>query len=282
MSKSGEFDNILNECLERMLVNGEPIEQCLVSYPELADQLRPLLQTALAARQASAIQPRPDFRARARYQLNSELQAMETKRSRPSLGWQPRWVTAIATVLILLLVGGGTAAAAGYSMPDEPLYPVKLATEQVWLALTPSDIGKAQLSAKLADRRVAEIVYLAKQDEPEQIELTAQRLNTHLAKVAALAAAPEEEASVLMAPSPAAEEAPAPPGVTRGDKGDKQPQAQANRRAKLRAAVAGYAANHTAVLREVLETAPESVKPALRRAIAISVAGYDNALKKLD
>ena len=34
--ESREFDNILDECLERLLVKGETIEQCLQSYPEHA------------------------------------------------------------------------------------------------------------------------------------------------------------------------------------------------------------------------------------------------------
>ncbi|GAI20548.1 unnamed protein product, partial [marine sediment metagenome] len=189
MRKPKEFDNILDDCLERLLTKGETIEQCLESYPEQADELKPLLQTVLATKKASAIQPRPEFKARARYQFLSALQAMEAKRSRPFLGWQPRWATAVITVLILLLVGGSTVAAASNSMPDKPLYPVKLATEHVQLALTPSDIGKAQLLAKLADKRVAEIVYLANQGKSGQIELATQRLDAYLARVAILTTA---------------------------------------------------------------------------------------------
>jgi len=279
MRKSKEFDNILDDCLERLLTKGETIEQCLESYPEQADELKPLLQTVLATKKASAIQPRPEFKARARYQFLSALQAMEAKRSRPFLGWQPRWATAVITVLILLLVGGSTVAAASNSMPDKPLYPVKLATEQVQLALTPSDIGKAQLLAKLADKRVAEIVYLANQGKSGQIELATQRLDAYLARVIILTTAESEEAGVFLAPAPAAEVPPAPPEQTRGVKG---PPAQANRRAQLRTMVAQYAVNHPEALRAVLETAPESAKPALRRAIAVSVAGYEKALETLD
>jgi len=279
MRKSREFDNILDECLERLLIKGETVEQCLESYPEQADELKPLLQTALVTKKASAIQPRPDFRARARYQFRSALQATEPKRSRPFFGWQPRWATAVAIVLILLLVGGGTAAAAGNSMPDEPLYRVKLATEQVRLALTPSDIGKAQLFAELADKRVAEIIYLANRDKPAQIELVTRRLDTYLARVATLTTVQEEEADVFLAPSPAAEAPPAPSQQTRGAK---ESQTQGNRRAKLRITVTHYAVEHPAALRAVLETAPESVRPALLRAIIVSEAGYERALKTLD
>ncbi len=57
MKKGKRFDNVLNECLERLL-KGETIEQCLQSYPEQAAELEPLLRTALAAKRVSAIQPR--------------------------------------------------------------------------------------------------------------------------------------------------------------------------------------------------------------------------------
>ncbi len=82
----------------------------------------------------------------------------------PFWGWQPRWVTALAIVLALLLAGGGTVAAAGNSMPDSPLYPMKLVSEQVQLKLTASSIGKARLYYNLADRIVAEIVYILDKD----------------------------------------------------------------------------------------------------------------------
>ena len=87
-------------------------------------------------------------------------------------------------------------------MPDEVLYPVKLATEQAQLILTPSSLGKAELYAKLADRRVAEIVYLAKKGDAEPIELAIQRLDVSLTEIAALARATGEEAGVFQAPAP--------------------------------------------------------------------------------
>ena len=182
MKRDKEFNNILNECLERLL-EGETIEQCLHRYPEQATELKPLLQTALVAKRVSAIQPRADFKARARYQFRSALKEAATK-SRPSLGWFPRWATVATIALVLLLVGSGTVAAAGSSMPDSPLYPVKLATEEVRLALTPSPLGKAEFCAELADRRVAEIIYMANKGDVQQLELITQRLDERLLMLA--------------------------------------------------------------------------------------------------
>ena len=274
MRKGKKFDSILDECLEHLLVKGETIEQCLKSYPEQATELEPLLQTALKAKNASVIQPRPEFRARARYQFRSALREVQTKRKPRFSGWQPRWVTAIAIVLILLLAGGSTVAAAGNSMPDEPLYPMKLATEQIRLKLTPAELGKAQLYASFADKRVLEITRMAKEGRAELVERTAQRLDTHLAMIASLLSVQEKETEVMMAP-PAAR-APAPVEKAGGKPLSTK---QANRRAKLRAAVAHYAIYHPAALRAALDKAPESSKPALRRAITISIAGYERALK---
>ena len=269
MKETKEFNNILDECLERLLVRGETLEQCLVSYPEQAGELEPLLQTALATKKALAIQPRPEFKARARYQLGSALREVNPRRRFFFLGWQPRWATAVAAVLILLLGGGSTVAAAGNSMPDDLLYPVKLATEQVQLALTFSNMGRAELHAELVDRRVAEIIYMADKGDAQQVEVIARRLDNHLVMLAGLGSVLESNG----APTGVAQlQAPADEDVYSG----------ANNRARLRLTLESRAANHQADLQGVLETAPESVKPALRRAIAVSGTGYEKALHALD
>ena len=304
MNKSREFDNVLDECLERLLVKGETLEQCLQSFPKHADELKPLLETALATRQVSSIQPRSEFRDRARHQFYAALRETEYERRRSffSWGWQPRWATVVAVVLALLLAGGGsTVAAASGSMPDDFLYPVKLATEQVQLAFTFSDLGKAERHAKLADKRVTEIVYLAEKSEPEKIELVANSLNKNLTEIAVLSSTQELVAGVAMAPEAeeesAAREAPVPeeafapeeataveeaPLLTEPAGGGRQAGAKVDRRSRLRATVEYQANNNNARLRALLETALESAKPALQRAIDLSENGYKKALEALD
>jgi len=98
--KNKRFDDILNECLDRLLMEGQTVEQCLDSYPEEADKLKPLLQVAMATRRASALYPSPDFRTRARYQFHSALRDMEAKRSRSFFGWLPQWATVVTTVFV--------------------------------------------------------------------------------------------------------------------------------------------------------------------------------------
>ncbi|MEE9367140.1 MAG: DUF5667 domain-containing protein [Dehalococcoidales bacterium] len=284
MNKMKEFDNILNDCLERILTEGETIERCLERYPEQAAELEPLLQTSLFAKKASAISPRPEFRERARYQLRAALQEMEEKKARrfSLFSWQPRWATVVvSSVLILLLASSGTVAAAGNSMPDETLYPVKLATETVRLALTPSTIGKAELYVKLADKRVAEIIRMAEKSQPEQVERVARRLNAYLAQAANLAASLENGAVTVMAPPPEALEAPvlpaekaapekeavimapAPPGAAEEAPTPSAAQAPPEKETEVRVAPERLVPREAPALAPAPEAAVPSVRPAM-------------------
>lgn len=277
MKQDEEFNNILDQCLERILNKGETVEQCLADYPEQAAELEPLLQTALMMKKVSAIQPRPEFVTKARYQFRSALQTVKPKRRFSFFGWQSRWATVVAVVLVLLLAGSGTVVAADNSMPDSPLYPVKLATEQVRLNLTPSDIAKAELCAKLADRRVAEIAHMAGKGKSERVEWLTQRLDTLLVRVAVLAAVEGEEGGAVLAPAPT----PAPlPGAE--EKTAERVPHQDTRRGRLRMSLVRYAADNPAKLRTALERVPESARPALRQAIEVSLRRYQQALKALE
>jgi hypothetical protein len=273
MGKTKEFDNILDECLERLLTGGETIEQCLVQYPEQVVELRPLLETALAAKKVSSIQPRPEFKERARYQFRAALQEIPARRGFFTFVW-PAWATVVAIVLALLLSGGGTVALAANSMPDEPLYSVKIATEQVRLVFTFSDIGKADLEkvAVLAETWV---------DEEEASML---RVPTPAPQIAPTSpAAPEPEPAPTPAPSPSPAAPPAPTSPPTDEKGQENMEVAVDGQlARLRMEVERNAVRHPAMLREMLETAPESAKPALRRALAIAESRYWQALEAVD
>ena len=291
VTKGKEIENILDECLERLLVKGETVEQCLESYPEHAAELGPLLRTALATSNALDIQPSTDFMARARYQLYAELDRAQVRQRRPIFGWQPRWALIVVVVLTVLLVGGGTVVAADSSMPGSPLYPVKLATENIRLKLSLSDVRKAELYAALADRRVAEIARMIEKGRTQLVERTAQRLRNHLAMMSRLSLVRYEAARAgQVAPSVAAEK---PPATTSPQKtiGEDQPSVSArtitatgtrNGRLRLMLLLGHYAVNHPARLRAMLEEAPESARPAIREAITVSVITYRKALEELE
>ncbi len=211
MSKKNEFDNILDACLER-LISGEAIEKCLADFPDYAAELEPLLRTVLEARKAAAVQPRAEFRQRARYEFQTAIRDMETEKGPGFFAWFPRWATVVSVLVIILLAATGTVAASTGSLPDEPLYQVKLATEAVRLAFTPSALGKAELYAKFADDRVEEIIRMADEGKSEQIEKAADRMNDQLLAMSELVEPWRggEDAQLQTATFEAAEAAPVP------------------------------------------------------------------------
>ena len=257
MQKEKDFYSILDECLEQVLPGHKTVEQCLAEHPDEAAELEPLLRTALAAKEATTIKPSAEFRERARYRFQAAIREMEPQPKPGFFGWQPRWATALVVVLVLLLASGGTVAAASDSMPDETLYPVKLATETVRLRLAFSPMGKAELYVKLADERVAEIIEMANKGKSERVQQTAHRLNEQLIAMAGLhigdgeaggeamvafeapqmqMAAEEAPASVPRAapvptPAPAPMEAPA-PAVTTAPAAEEAPRQMRNGRMK--------------------------------------------------
>jgi hypothetical protein len=314
MKKDKEFDNILDECLERIVLGGETLEQCLERYPEQADELKPLLETVLVVKEASAVEPRPDFKARARYQFRSALGEKAAPKRRPFFGWLPRWATALTIILVVLLAGGGTVVAASNSMPDSILYPVKLATEEVRLAFTPSQLGKARLCSGFADERVAEIVYMAEMGDAERVEATTERLDDRLETLAELASGletGEKNADVMFEGTSPGEEAAVPPAAPTEPTEPTEPvepteappepaepvppaaidegggiwvgegRGQAQGEADLMMDVFYSAANNPAVLRAMLDDVPESVREALLEAIEVSEEGYEKVIEAL-
>jgi hypothetical protein len=223
MKKPRDFDNVLDECLER-LIKGESIETCLLRHPEHAAALEPLLCTALDTLKAADVRPRPEFRQLAAERFQAAIREMPLKEKSGFFAVLKPSLATIIIVVVVLLAGGGTVAAAAGSLPDSPLYPVKLATESVRLALTPSALGKAELNARFADKRVDEIIKMAEKGKPELVEKATDRMNKQLVAVANLTVSdieetawPRDEASydeisgaegqapkALMAPAPAA------------------------------------------------------------------------------
>jgi hypothetical protein len=310
IKKNSEFDNILDDCLER-LVEGDTVEQCLEGYPGRAPELEPLLRTAQAAREAAAIAPRAEFRARARYEFRSALHDEMSRKAKPRFVLRRGWVTALMVVGILLVSGGGAALAADDSMPDSPLYSVKLATERVQMALTPSSLEKAQLCAKQADRRVSELIYLASKGDTQQVEAASERLDERLTTLVALVS-PQGEAvavdegswvfaeepalsptipsaeteTVPVSPtSPALQTTPAPayeeppPEETDANAGDLKGEGG---KAELRGTLVVYLETHPDALRSVLDDVSPSVQAVLIEAIAISETAYLEALAAMD
>ena len=193
-------------------------------------------------------------------------------------------------VLVMMLASGGMVAASSGSMPDNPLYPVKLAVEQLRLNLTTSALEKAELYAELSDRRVTEIVNMARKGNIALAESVTERLDNNLRMMASLVMAQGQEKAVLesetatqtqKATSPVptiSVEAPdviptiSSPSLGTGDAAPDD---------SLRGFYQQNALNNSNILREALATAPEEARQVLLQAIEVSEAGYQQVLDAL-
>jgi hypothetical protein len=176
-----ELHLMLDEALDRVL-KGEDINTVLADYPRFAQEIAPVLQIARAGRKARDIKPRPEFRQRAAMDFQKAIQAMPVKAAggKAASRWRLAWVLPTAVFALLLVSGTGLVAASTNSLPGSPLYNVKLAAENVQMAFTPSDIGKAELYAKFNDRRVDELVAISAQSGGVELAAEIDELNTRM------------------------------------------------------------------------------------------------------
>ena len=223
------LEDIFNECYERIR-SGESLESCLRRYPKHAAELESLLNTAFdIGRRASYIQPRPEFKHWALVRLEGE-QHYSSQQRQPAktshFSWRQGWSVAVAAVLILLLTGSGTVIASSNAMPDEPLYPVKLATEEVRLTFAFTDAQKVQVHTQLAETRAMEIETMAKEGKTEHAAITAARLVKQLELASAAIDKVEAVPTETLSPTPPPQTTvtpPVPPATPETATGAQQP-----------------------------------------------------------
>ena len=275
-----KIEDIFNECLERML-RGESVEDCLKDYPWQASQLEPLLKTSLAfIQKSSAIRPAPEFKAKVHSQLQEMLYAKLEKKAKVPI-WHRRWAMAVASVLIIFLAGIGVAAASVNALPDEPLYPEKLATEQVRLMAAFSDVDKVKLHIQFAECRAGEMVEMARQGKQDEVFMLTEQVTSHLnqldevLEVEKMRQAGEEGPKVV--PSPATRQ-PLPsaegPELYRKDKGEGG--------GELKEVLSQSRTRNLDILKNALDKAPEEVKPALKQAIENINEDYDGTISMIE
>jgi hypothetical protein len=107
---------ILDECLSR-IKNGETVENCLDSHPEIRELLKPLLETAADISAVPKASPSQDFRelsqARlmARIREESKPKPEKSAREKSGIPWSGLWQglsarPVVAVLLVLVLIAG--------------------------------------------------------------------------------------------------------------------------------------------------------------------------------
>ena len=171
------MDARYHEALEDCLVSierGADMDSCLSRYPDLAGELRPVLETALLASGLKNDHVPNAAMQRSRTRVLGEAAKLRSRpRAKPSFLRFPRLaLVVLAFVLIVFLSWRGLLVASAKSLPGDPLYHVKRAAENVSMRVVPNNEAKLNIQAEINERRVGEVITLLKlgRVEPVQFE----------------------------------------------------------------------------------------------------------------
>ena len=201
------MNTTMNDVLDMALAQQqrqEPLPQILANFPDEAPALRPLLETAATLELLQPVEmPAAEDRLADQAAFMAQLDQFAAPPVSPGFfvrlkeWWgqhrpdtlsifqqkesQKMSVLLLKAALVLTMVFGsvgGTAVLAAESLPDSPLYPLKLTIEETQLALAKNPAQEATLQMAFAQERAEEIQQMTqKGDIPD--EATLQRLQTH-------------------------------------------------------------------------------------------------------
>ena len=210
------FERLLERCLQELAHTGD-VEASLRCYPQYADRLRPLLEMAQATRRYYDAVPeapggleagRERLLVAAAQQRVSGIGAtpVPTDRAGRTAGRKMKFAFAPRLIAVLLAVvvgaaafGGGVVWAADNSLPGDLFYPVKLAIEDVRLALASAPKDQIDLALQFVEERAEEIqalVGVSHQVPDEAVTRMERHVERALARTAW--ASDEETAGLLM------------------------------------------------------------------------------------
>ncbi len=218
--KNSDLSNQLDAAAARLLA-GEPAAAVLADYPIKAEELSPLLDTVTLLETLRPVElPTPEALQIERHKFLAQVANLQQQAVSPGPldrlkewiahgfpwpafnltlqrkeQWQMSSLLVKAVIIFGLVFGsmGGTAVMAAQSLPDSPIYPLKLTMEQARLALASDPTQQAEQYLNMAQVRVEEMVQVALKGEVPD-EATQTRLQQHLQQALQLTTqAPAEE-----------------------------------------------------------------------------------------
>ena len=171
--------NNLYEALEICLQEveqGVDIETVLFRYPDLADELRPLLEGSTNARSMAIVAPAPDVLRRNRAKVLGHAAQMREAKVRSS---QRIWFASIRRIAVTLAVvtalfvsGTGLVRAASTTLPGDNLYPVKRTWEDVLLMFTFNLQQRDALELEHENERLQELIEVFAEGRSAEVEFS--------------------------------------------------------------------------------------------------------------
>jgi hypothetical protein len=192
MGKQKKFVTTLDESLTRVLKDKEPIETVVAGHPEWGDQLRESLKTAQwLSEQRRYLSPRPGYIDASQRYLESDLMVSNLKQRFRYFPYRReglmRRLSLLIVVFFLVFSGGAGLVLGGEdSLPGETLYPIKVISESISLALTLQPTKQAQLHLQFAQEHLVACAIVASQGRYEDAQIALRNYERHMARAGRL------------------------------------------------------------------------------------------------
>lgn len=178
--------NDLFEALEICLQDiehGADVETVLFRYPDLADELRPILEASAGAKSLAVPAPSVEVVQRNRAKVLGRAAQMREAKARSS---QQFWFASLrrvavtlAMLIVLFVSGTGLVGAASDTLPGDSLYPVKRTWEGVRLFFAFNAHVRETLEFEYENERLRELQELFAEGRSEEVDfrgrVTSQR-----------------------------------------------------------------------------------------------------------
>jgi uncharacterized membrane protein YgcG len=166
---------ILEVCLHE-IENGADLDSVLLRYPEYAEELRPILQTSLKAKEIAVPAPPADVLRRNRAKVLQNAAQMREAKARAS---RRLWSVPLRRALVTLVVIGmlfisstRLVSAASTTVPGDNLYPVKRTWEDVLTLFTFNTQSRAALEVEHENERLTELSEVFAQGRSVEVDFS--------------------------------------------------------------------------------------------------------------
>jgi hypothetical protein len=151
---------ILEVCFKE-IENGTDVDSVLFRYPEYADELRPVLEASVKAKEIAVPEPSPEIMRRNRAKvLQHAAQMREMKAQSSRRLWSVPLRRALVTLVvigILFISSTRLVSAASTTLPGDNLYPVKRTWEDMLTLFTFNTQSRAALEVEHENERLTEL-----------------------------------------------------------------------------------------------------------------------------
>jgi uncharacterized membrane protein YgcG len=168
------LSEILEICLNE-IENGADVDSVLFRYPEYADELRPILEASVKAKDLAVPVPPSDVVRRNRAKVLQHAAQMREAKARSSRRmWSVPLRRALVTLVVIgiLFISTRLVSAASTTVPGDNLYPVKRTWEDVLILFTFNTQSRAALEVEHENERLTELTEVFAQGRSVEVDFS--------------------------------------------------------------------------------------------------------------